>query len=258
MASGLKVTRGKGSGAVDLGPVCRPALNDGRLWGEVAKDWDIVMRDRVAFRVRGFTWFRSEVTPAVSGVVGHLAGVEAEFEAHTGLKALRFNWDVSFAAAQLFKAARGEVLRIDKAVKTILACELAARAKEIPAAALHRNMWIEPAVFIVESFDDDYVEMAETRMANVLQTIANDVKQPRRVIADMVAGKTVSYGLAQRVRGALIKRIPAVPPGAVTIGLGRRHAHVCTDEKLDTFVDAFDVEAEENRKRATVRPAEAS
>jgi hypothetical protein len=96
-------------------------------------------------------------------------------------------------------------------------------------------MRVEPAVFVLQSFDDDYTKVAETRMQNFVSRLATEVGQPRKVVNAMLEGRTVSYRLCRKVQHALKKHFPQ--DAELAIVLGQRAAKVCADEVIEGYSD---------------------
>jgi hypothetical protein len=222
---------------VDLLRAIVPALDDRSKWGDIADDWEVIARDRRAFRVRGFSWFKATVESNVSVLVRSVDRMEEELRRRPRWYGAPWPWKDVFANAQLFAAAKGEPLRFDKAAKALLVCELVAKDKGLPSEVVYRYMRIEPAIFRLLDFDADYLQAAEQHRPGILVQLGDSLGQPRKVFQKMMAGQTVSYRLAYRTREALIAAVPQHPPGKIVIGQGRAHRITCPDEIIDGWSD---------------------
>nr|WP_294543128.1 hypothetical protein [uncultured Rhodopila sp.] len=214
-----------------------PALDDRSKWGDIADDWQVIARDRRAFRLRGFSWFKAHVESNVSVLVRSIDRMEAELKLRPRWYGAPWPWEDDFASAQLFAAAKGAPLRFDKAAKALLVCELVAKDKGLPSEVVYRYMRIEPAIFRLLDFDADYLQAAEQHRPGILVQLGDSLGQPRKVFQKMMAGQTVSYRLAYRTREALIAAVPQHPPGRIVIGQGRSHRVTCVDEIIDGVSD---------------------
>jgi hypothetical protein len=221
----------------ELQRVVVPNLSDRSRWGDIADNWQVVTRDRRAFRVRGSSWFRATVESNVSVLVRSIDRMEAELKQRPSWYGAPWRWDESFANAQLFAAVKGEPLRFDKAAKALLVCELVAKEKGLPPEVVYRYMRIEPAIFRLLDFDADYLKIAEQHRPGLLVHLGDTLGQPRRVFQKMMAGETVSYRLAYQTRQTLVAALPQHPPGKIVIGQGREYRITCLDEIIYGWSD---------------------
>lgn len=221
----------------DLLTAIIPDLRDSDRWGSIAKGWPLILRQRRAFRVRGFTWFKVDVEANISSLEPFIGRMEIELRQRPGWNGLPWPWNERFAVSQLFSAARGDPIRFDKAAKVLLICELAAADRGLPTSRVYQVMRIEPAIFVLSGFDANYLQRVELDRPDLIEHVVAALGQPHNVIRRMAAGETVSYRLAYRMRQVLLEAVPNHSPGQVMIGQAHTNRTTCVEEIVDGLSD---------------------
>ena len=202
-------------------------------------DWPASLGGRKAFRIRGFSWFRSAVQKDIDKLKTLIQDeLEPERETRAAWVDGGLPWTEPLAIPQVYNARKHEPLRFDKAAKVLLLCEIATRKwKPAMLPTLYATMRIEPALFGITGFD----EAALARLTASRPTVQTDMRDALgqtkvELFKDMAAQKAVSYRLAWRAREWLMTHFPAEPFGPVFIlpeRDGRRRFEVTGREVID-------------------------
>lgn len=188
------------------------------LVNRAVMDWQVNLAPKKAWVVRGFSWFKANVAPAVTALAPLLPDMEMERAKRPAWNGPPLPWVEVFSARQLYDAAATKPLQFVKAAKTLLVCEMAAATKGIPATTLYEHMRIEPLVFRIADFDRHWlnrmVQRQENSVAELRQRTAQDSQAVFWGLAD---GACVSYRLADRTRLALKEMVEAEPVGDVIV-----------------------------------------
>jgi len=206
--------------------------------GEVAPPgWEVELGAMRIFRVRGFSWFKKDVTPNVSDLAPLIPAMQAKFipepadqpPALPGWTALKtFRWAEAFAMRQVYDAAGSDpskrLLQFAKAAKVLLLCEMKAAEVGVTAETLYQHMRLEPACFGISDFTRQTLQAAERDREDIVSVLRRETAQESQgVFWDMADGKWVTYRLATQVRRILKKELPKLRIGEVVIPLnGRR------------------------------------
>lgn len=188
------------------------------------QDWETTYGDRNAYRVRGLSWFRTNVQRDIDKLKPFIAKMEEERKLRPAWNTPALAWNDSFALTQVYTARQAKGLKFVKAAKTLLLCEVAAAAKGIPPSVVHSQMRIEPALFGLADFTAELLARACEKSENLLAVLRSGAGQStEKVFWDMAAGKAVSYRLAWRTRELLLAaKVPGIAWGHVIIVPERR------------------------------------
>jgi hypothetical protein len=200
-------------------------------------NWIGALGDRRAFRVRGFSWFKTHVEQNITAIVQAIADAKAEAQQRPGWKDLPFPWADQFSPRQVYDAANRKPLLFPKAALTILLCELAARARGRDAVEVYRKMRIEPAVYRISDFTRGTLESAESSRADIMNVLIRECgQQGSEVFYDLASGKTVSYRLASKIIEVMQRELRPFPQfrvGTVVVGTDRRYRNTSEEETVE-------------------------
>ena len=193
-------------------------------------DWESLLGERRAFRVRGIPWFRRNVRGDLRELTSLIPRMVREARE-------RPNWTSSFGGVhrfsikQLVDAGKYEPLLFEKAALSILILDIASRETNISQSDVYDHLHIEPAVYRIEGFDRGTLNQARSKRPDILEILRRDTQQNRNdVFYDLANNKTVSYRLADAVRSTLEREVPGSHLGSVVVGVERAYRLASTAE----------------------------
>jgi len=184
--------------------------------------WQHTLGSEKSFFVRGVTWVRSAYLPKASELTRYVEALPEHLHEYASFLQSDFNWTKTFSPRQALNAislTNRKPLKFDKAVLTIVACDLAARRifddDAVPSTVFGR-MRIEPSLFYIRDFDRDALVSLMKHDPNILETLRDETDQvSRKVFEEMARGFTVTKLLADRTLEIIKRNVPDAPVGQV-------------------------------------------
>ena len=197
--------------------------------------WEHEIAQIRGFRIRGFPWFRTNVTSNISEAVKNfeeymhsILSEDIDREDDDRL----WHHDVfklqqeTFSPKQFRDAANGTPISFWRAVICLILSEAVARrfGRISQSSIIYKKMSIEPAVSYIYEFENKTIELIQAAKPDFLGHLAVVTGQrSTRVFSDMANGMLVTHKLAARVRQAIINEpswsfelgdVGSKPPGA--------------------------------------------
>ena len=194
--------------------------------------WEHQTGDRLAFYVRGFTWFRDHVLNEMLHVTDCgfcIPQMKERLGARAGWLQHRFPWDEPFSIRQFVKAAsrkRDLTPKFHKGAEIILLCEVIAeyineKDKGRPAPdKIYDHMRLEPALSYIHGLDRAKIEQLSSQEKDLLRKYTG--QGSNEVFLEMAEGHTVTHKLALRTREFFTKRAPGVELGDIGFRFSER------------------------------------
>jgi len=224
--------------------------------------WEHNIAQIRGYRIRGFSWFKTEITGNISEV---LSSCEEDIRSilladgdrddsdrlwHHDVFKLR---DEVFGPKQFRDAANGRPVSFLRAVQCLMLAEAVARKSDRIKQPLvvYEKLRIEPAVSYIFGFTRQILDQIQTAKPEFLGHLAVVTAQPAKAIFyDMAVGMLVTHKLAVRVRQAIMNEsswnfelgdVGSRPPGA-----GNRVPYRKKCSQLENW-DVDDDQVETNR-----------
>ena len=201
-------------------------------------EWDVLFGATKAFYVRGTTLFRRADFDfdKVARLARNIEKMKIHLKHMRGWGSRVFDWNSDFSHGQIRRAWDQEPLSFDKAAQVILLCAASAQIgkktdSDFPdGRSVTTYMRIEPAVYYIRDFTPDVLARIDTAHLDELRKTFG--QREMMVFADMAAGMTVTWKLANGLRAALREDVPELDIGDVEIVNGR-HFTVSRNERID-------------------------
>lgn len=184
--------------------------------------WSINVASSKVFFVRGVTWLRENLLRQSNSINPYVTALPSYLKDYEDFLGGDFDWAQRFSTRQAGNAIslnRRKALRFDKAVLTILSCDLYARNifdEDRQPSTVFGNMFVEPSVFYIRDFDKAAMnEMLESK-PDMLEILRDGTDQTsRKVFEQMASGMNVTKELADKTLEIIRKEIPASTVGDV-------------------------------------------
>lgn len=187
--------------------------------------WEHETGDRLAFYVRGFTWFRDHVLTGKLNVTdcgSYIPSMKERLLTRDGWVNSRFPWDEPFSKRQFIDTASAQrklTPKFHKAAEIILLCEVIAEDihQKNPTRPdpddVYARMRIEPALSYIHGFNRSKLEQLSSHEKDLLRRFTG--QGSNEVFFDMADGHTVTHKLAVRTREFFSQRAPKLELGDV-------------------------------------------
>jgi hypothetical protein len=195
--------------------------------------WEHQTGDRLAFYVRGFTWFRDQVLNGklhVTDCGSFIPTMKERLTSREGWLVHRaFPWDAPFSQRQFIDSAsrqRKLTPKFHKGAEIILLCEVITedinkRDKARPSPhEVYNHMRLEPALSYLHGLDRTKIGRLSPQEKDLLRRFTG--QRSNEVFFDMADGHTVTHKLALRTREFFTKRFPDDDLGDVDFRFSER------------------------------------
>ncbi len=201
-------------------------------------EWDVLFGGNMAFYVRGTTLFRRAAYEfdKVARLAKQIDRMKAHLRQMRGWGSNMFDWDSDFSHGQVRQAWDQKPRSFDKAAQVILLCAVAAQeAKHMQSNfpdgnAVMAYMKIEAAVYYIQDFTPQVLARIDSAYLDEVRKMLG--QRDIKVFADMAAGLTVTWKLANGLRAALREDLPELDVGDVEIVTGKNFT-VSENERID-------------------------
>lgn len=227
----------------------RVALNVYELLEEdVTYDgWEHETAEKLAFYIRGFTWFRDKVIAGkikLAAVGAFIPQMKTIVQQRPGWIGKPLNWNEPFGDRQFINVAsatRRHTPRFHKAAEIIALCEaitghVHAQDPTRPAPdEVYEHMRVEAAVSYIHGFDLDLVKKLEEEKPTFLRELGLATGQRSlNVFREMAHGRTVTHKLARWTHVFLVQEFENHAVGEVDFRLhGKRLYQPSKEENVD-------------------------